>query len=932
MVAMSASALMNGIVKAVPSGDTIVVMKQAAPVHGPPPEMRLTLSSLKAPLLSRDGTSDEPFAWASREYLRQKLIGRPVAFHIDYRVQALSRVFATVTIPAEGVNVNDDVVAAGMARVRRPAPGASEGVSPDLDSLIAAEDRAQADRVGLHAGGNPPDTRTLPGPESPVLEGESLVSLLRGMRVRGIVDYVANGSAIKVLLRDVPHSSLDDRGDRLLTLCLSGVQCPGFRRPEGADPSTPPKPMPFALNARFLTEIRLLHREVNISVEGLDRNGMMFATVIDPKAKLYIGEELLRAGYAKTVGWSLDLSSRAPALRAAERFGRDRQAGVWKGFKPTPSSTELFTGKCVEVVSGDMIAVLDDSSGDVRRISLASVRAARAERPSRDRSTMPVGPAADAKEALRKKLVGRRVRVKVEYIREPGPDAVRKDNMTFATISREGDSKNPDIAIPLISSGLLSVVRHRGDEDRAANYETYLEREAEALEAKRGLHNPNAQATTVRINNLTGPDAKRRSRDVLAGLQRGGPYKGIVEFISSASRYRIFLPSESMLITVALRAVRCPQSTRRSYAPDGSIRDEVPGEPHGDESAEFARERFMQRDVEVEISNVDRVGAFLGNLWAISGSGEKTDVSHELLANGHGYLHESFDPSSDRGGSRYLAVEKEAKEAKRGVWSDYVEAAPVTSSTEEGKGALKPFRATVSEIGFGGRIFVQNRDTCTSALAKVESALASMSLDSQSEAPQSSLKPGLIVAAKFSVDNRWYRARVLFVHKGEGVADVRFIDYGNEQRVASKDIRRLGGSNVGAAGSVAVEVGLAHVIVPGEDDPCGVAAGEFLRDLVYGNDVTVTITSTEGPSKVFGDLLVGSGGAGSSDGDSNAPTSVREQMLRTGLARLVRKKDAASRRAFKELRPLEEVGIKTRQYLWNYGEAFESDCDDEVAN
>lgn len=914
---------LSGIVKAVPSGDTVLLMRQGAPINGPPPEMRLTLSSLKAPMLSRDAQSDEPFAWASREYLREKLIGKSVTFRIDYRVQSLNRVFATV-FSGEGNSVNLAVVTAGLAKIRRPV-GDKEECSPEYDALLAAEEKAAAGRVGLHAGGAASVSRKVPAAGDNLMEGDAFVAWCKGKALNAIVEYISNGSCVKALLKDVPLSSEKHMGDRLLTVCLSGVQCPGFRRADGANPSTPPNPMPFAVNARFLSEIRLLNRDVSISVDGIDRNGILFATIHEPQAKLYIGEELLRAGFAKTVSWSIDLSNKAPALRAAEKYARDHRLGVWQGFRAPTRNPELFAGRCVEVVSGDMIAVLDDNTGKVRRISLASVRASRGERPGRDRSTIAIGPAAEAKEALRKKLVGRRVKVKVEYTRTPSEDSVRKDTMMFATVIREGDSKNLDVSLPLISSGLLSVIRHRGEEDRAALYEEYLERQKTAIDVKRGLHG-DVQNTTMRINNLTGPDAKRRSRDILAGLQRNGPYRGVVEYVSSASRYRIFLPTESMLITLALRAVRCPTSTRKTYGPDGSIKEEVSGEPHGDEAADFARENIMQRDVEVVVNNVDRIGAFLGNISVMNPSGEKTDVSAMLLSNGFGYMHESFDSSRDPSGSSYVALQKEAKEAKKGGWVDYVEPTEADRSVAEKVPAKKTIVGVVCEIGFGGKVFVQERDTCKAALASVESGLAGLSLDRAPETPVAGLRPGLVVAAKYSADNTWYRAKVLYVHKGKGV-DVRFIDYGNEELVDGKDIRRFGAAAPFANSSpIAMEVNFAHIIVPGREDSNGVSAGEFLKDVMFGKEVTVSVTKMEGKAKISGDISVAT--AGSSD-SSSPPSSVREQLLRAGLARLVRKKDRASRAAFKELRPLEEVGIASRQYLWHYGEAVESDCDED---
>jgi staphylococcal nuclease domain-containing protein 1 len=95
-----ASGWLRGTVKEVPSGDTVVIAGAAKVV--PPPEKRITLSSLVAPKLvrpsrgrstcwlahtstcaqgRRDGTKDEAFAWESREFLRKKLIGQVLAKH-----------------------------------------------------------------------------------------------------------------------------------------------------------------------------------------------------------------------------------------------------------------------------------------------------------------------------------------------------------------------------------------------------------------------------------------------------------------------------------------------------------------------------------------------------------------------------------------------------------------------------------------------------------------------------------------------------------------------------------------------------------------------------------------------------------------------------------------------------------------------------------
>lgn len=112
------SGWLSGVVKEVPSGDTLVIVGKVK--SGPPPEKRLTLSSLIAPKLGkRDGsTLDEPFAWQSREFLRKKCIGQSVVFRVDYAVEAIgNREFGSVFLGQQD-NVALSVVAAGWAKVR----------------------------------------------------------------------------------------------------------------------------------------------------------------------------------------------------------------------------------------------------------------------------------------------------------------------------------------------------------------------------------------------------------------------------------------------------------------------------------------------------------------------------------------------------------------------------------------------------------------------------------------------------------------------------------------------------------------------------------------------------------------------------------------------------------------------------------------------
>ena len=73
-----------------------------------------------------------------------------------------------------------------------------------------------------------------------------------------------------------------------------------------------------------------------------------------------------------------------------------------------PAGTKLaddFTGKVVEVVSGDCLVVKDSASGVERRVNLSSLRAPRMGR----KGERPETYATEAKEFLRQRLIGEQI-------------------------------------------------------------------------------------------------------------------------------------------------------------------------------------------------------------------------------------------------------------------------------------------------------------------------------------------------------------------------------------------------------------------------------------------------------------------------------------------------------------------------------------------
>ncbi len=64
-------------------------------------------------------------------------------------------------------------------------------------------------------------------------------------------------------------------------------------------------------------------------------------------------------------------------------------------------------------------------------------------------------------------------------------------------------------------------------------------------------------------------------------------------------------------------------------------------EPYGAEASEFAVRRYMQRDCEFEIYDVDRTGGFIGALYLNKTENAAITLVHEGLATVHSYSADS---------------------------------------------------------------------------------------------------------------------------------------------------------------------------------------------------------------------------------------------------------------------------------------------------
>ncbi|KXZ48282.1 hypothetical protein GPECTOR_29g59 [Gonium pectorale] len=1008
-----ATGWLRGVVKEVVSGDTLVIAANTKG-PGPAPEKRITLSSLIAPKLGkRDGSAkDEPFAWESREFLRRKCIGQPCVFRVDYVVEAIgNREFGSVFLNQQD-NVAMAVVAAGWAKVR---PGGKEQ-SPYLEDLKRAEEAAQSAGAGLWTK-DPSRTsravRETAGPEDDV--GNALLSRVgKGGSVDAVVEAVLSGSSLRVSL--LPSGTIS------LLVNLAGVQCPSMGRraaapeaapagEEGAAPAAPTAASiaassaaePYAREAKAFTEARILNRDVKLVLEGVDKYGNIFGTVLytppaplpaapaapaegEAPAQEHLAEQLLKQGLAKCVEWSLGLmpTSAAFKLRDVEKAAKAERRAMWTGYVPAPTNqtklSDNFSGKVVEIVSGDCVVVKDAASGLERRVNLSSIRAPRP--PARDRPAEAW--ASEAKEFLRKRIIGKPVEVKMEYTRKVltpemqiAGEAERLMSFGNVELVPEKGEEKQNVSEMVVARGFATVIKHRTDEERSSVYEKLVACEEMAKSSKRGVHSAK-EPPANRVNDVSTPGSAARAKQYLPFFQRAGKMAGIVEYVLSGHRLRVHVPKEGVTIVFAPSGIKTPARPQ----PAGNGKPAVQGEPFADEAFAFTREVMMQRDVEISIETMDRGGTFLGSITLAPQQGAPAaarpyNFALALLSKGLARLQPNMDPSRLPDGTEMARLQQSAKEQRLKIWENWTPemdredggdddegyeangaaasgsngaaAAPAGSFAAAASGsggtstsaAARPggarggevLKVTVTEVVDASEFYVQV--VGEPRVAWLTEQLSATSLGDAPPIPPE-LKTGSSCLAQYSLDGCWYRAYVERVNRSEPMYDVYFIDYGNREKVPSNKVRTMD-STLAAVPPQAIPCCLAHIKVPEAGSDWAADARACLTGLLSGGrPLLAHVVSRERP-----DPRAASKHPKSKNGKITAVlvepetnTNIAVEMLLAGLARLpkLRKvKDAAAREAIQAMAEYEDEARSAHRGMYVYGDPGDSDDEEPAA-
>ena len=845
--------------------------------------------------------------------MRRALAGKTVTFSVEYEVESINRSFGVV-FTESGENVSVSQVAKGLCRVKQ---GGNERAG-NAKELEETELRAKAEEVGMWS--KDPAVMAMGSQRTVVtpMKAEDVMDALKMRPTPATVEYVLNGATVKMTL-----TADGATRDQSITVCIAGITVPSMgRKGVKNEDGTEQTPEPFAIEAKHFTEMSLLHRDVRVILEGVDRRNNFIGSILPADVNdaefVNVGESLCRLGLAQVHEASAAaMIGGASKLRAAEKAAKEQQLRIWRGYVPPVSSinsmtVKTFDARVVEIISGDCISVVPTSGQDVseRRINLSSIRAPRISN-SRDEKARHEPWAIEAKEFLISRLIGQVVSVNMDYARKIGEGANER-TLHFATVKVGTPNGNVlNVAELLLVRGFAACIRHRSEEERAADYDYLIAAEKKGVESKKGMHNKNRDPPVHRMNDFS--INAHKAKTFLPFLQRAGKCHAMVEYVAAGHKIRVSIPKEGAVIAFCLAGVRCPQ------------RDE----PHAAEALAYTRNKILQREVEIEVDSVDRSGIFLGTLIADQG---RLNLGEEILRAGLGSLHPSFPADRVRGGRTLVEIEAAARELKAGLWRDWVPPVAAPKQVENESPSEEVLRVGVTECVAGGRFYAQKLDG--SKIDEVTKKLAELYDGEDATKPFDGVfepKPGDAVAAKYTGDDKWSRAIVTERRVGDKPVGVFYCDFGNCEEVPFCRLRPLKDASVTTTTipPMANFCALSYLKIPRIDSDYGYQAATCVGDLLSGRVFYAKIDArdrspttkpwqADAPPTFTVTLFR----------EEDTTESIAIDVLKAGFARVdVR---AASRRLAKplldDMLDAQEFARRAHHGVWEYGDI---DSDDE---
>lgn len=756
-------------VKNVLSGDTLVLVPSKS-TQIPVPERLLTLQYVR-------GDSYE-----GREYLRQLVSGKVIQFRVLFTLP-LGKEFGDVLAPIFS-SLIVHLLEEGWVKLKDNLRSDSDSEAEFIESLKEAEASARERKVGVWA---PLFAEPVIVPLTP-----EIAELSRKRPLTAVVEKVLGGDRIVVRV-------IAKRGQHVQLLVLLA----GVKSPRGDDPDA--KTAKIGHLAKQYVETHLLGAAgVKVTFVGENNTGVPIVQVFHPSGNS-IHAKLLENGFAEVVDWQSTLvgSVVMGELRKAELSAKALGKGIFASLAgvavPATTSTSakisaksLRPGLRVENAVVSKVISVDTynvrlPAGDEVTVQLASLRG-----PKPNDTTVTTNSAHQqvlvqmAREFARTHTIGKTVTMSVDGHRSAN-DALNLPARFLVSFEIGGK----DFSEQIVAHGFATVIKHNKQTagERALNWDRLVEVEEEQKKAgKKGVFFSGdiSKILTMGARVVNASESQVKAKTFFSGFSKKGRVSGYhVEYVSSGNRVKLFNPKEGTKLTLVLGGLANSKS---------------------DASLDYLNRKYLQRNVEFEVYDADKVGGFIGNLYA--GQALKP-VQVELLEQGLVSLFEHA-AHANKFSADLFAAEENAKNAHKGIWKDY-DAAAAQEEADESSSRLqqlsleaqKPkfFDIEIVDLNPSGVMSFHLTDAATATRFKAfkdafnqfhgqnaSASAASVDLPvNLAKAP----KKNELVAAKFDENGKYYRARVVGFERASNTYEVKHLDFGNVDKVPLLSLRVL---------------------------------------------------------------------------------------------------------------------------------------------
>jgi endonuclease YncB( thermonuclease family) len=733
------------------------------------------------------------------EYLRKRLVGNKVEFE-DYKVG--KDVNADIFLDKK--NVGFELVVRGLAKSVRMG----EKTSKYYDDLKAGEKKAETDKVGYFKEGPKTDVEGLTRKEKREMQKHQApqkLEDLKGKVVSGYIDDVNFNLSFKLWV--APLKKLVDAKFFL-------VRVPVIKK----------------------EHVIKLKNWMSKNIYQKDFQFKIMGTEDDVVQVLETSGEVL--SLLMKLGWSR-LESEAASEMPAEEFGRLREAQdeaqngglrIWKGFKKKNKGKQIkcdkwplkkrIEVKVVEVHNGDTITV-QEASGERLRIFMTNLKSPRYNWAEADK-----GPAwsFEAREYTRTNLIKKKVGLEMDVRKVIVKEEEKKEIIINAgTVFL----KDKPFGVQLLERGLAELNIVKGSEDLSSALKVYTYASEKAKKTKKGIYGKKSVRRT--FWDYSKPENKKKLKSESNLEPSDNLMKAVVERCISASRLKLRLDSEGCFVVFVLNSVKSIRGDKNMTSLEKWF----------EKGQVLASDLIAQRDVSIEIENIDNVGNVHGSLFV-----GKKNYAAKILEDGVAYLDTSWGKC--RYHSVMSAAQEKAKQAKTGFWKD--ESVVMTlglgndddeddevngdlqeSKAPKKKDKIKEFKGELSECESADLLYIQrsNKMKAISKILKDNHRKCSVL-----EEPVSM---NTLCIAFF--DGEYHRCRI--VSRGaKKTYRVFFIDWGNFDNVPLTSLKVCPKKAMNIIPQ-ARSVSLAHIRVPYKDQEFGYHAIDWIQGKLSGKKVTV---------------------------------------------------------------------------------------------